>query len=171
MQRVGVERCDGYRIALGPCAQFERAEIAFARVVEKGDDNCSCVRAERFVLGRDVAAVVERGIAAEHLMQNGLGLEGEHAAARAHGLREAHGVRADVGADIDRDHAGTEILTEQFDLGLGELAVEIERAADMRVAREEHHRPVLAVLEAEDAVVEQGAEHLVLCGHRLRRSG
>ena len=85
---------------------------------------------------------------AEGLENDAPGLEGKDASAGADLFGKEHRVRADVGADLHDDLAGADDLLEEHDLAFGELAVQIERAADVHVVDVEQKLPMPADFES-----------------------
>lgn len=97
----------------------------------------------------DVQELVERGVAAEHLERQALGLDRQDRPALANELRHRHRVDADVRADVQRQVARTQHLTKEVHLPLAVFAVKVQRTPDVMVVDVVHHAPVAALLDAD----------------------
>src|SRR6202011_4567180 len=97
----------------------------------------------------------------QYVIQGTLGLEGEHATRAAHRVGEIHRERTEMRAHVEHDHARRHDLPEQLDLEFGIFAVEIERAADIRIAGVIDHRAALAHFDPHGQALENN-----LVGHR-----
>ncbi len=108
--------------------------------------------ADRPLQGVNVAEFVEGDVAAQDLKHDALRFKCIDAAGGTDELSHRDRERADVGADIEGDIAGAQERAKQFHLALGIFTVLVERAADIHVVSQVHHRAVAARSERQHRI-------------------
>jgi hypothetical protein len=159
-QRQIVDAHDGHGIrrhAPIVLRQVDGAEVLLAAIVGLGHSGLAGRGARGRLVAHDMVEIVLHRVAAQRIVGDALRFEGHDFSRRADEPGQGHRVRADIGADVERRLPRLEQRAEDGDFTFRELAVQLERTADVGVVRLVDHQAITASFDLVHAGLSYGA--------------